>query len=164
LKEKISDFLIQNLGFLPPELVVMIVSAMPILELRGGLPLAYLHFDFSLMKSFFLSVLGNMLPVVPILLLFQPVSKWLLQFKWYKKLYDWLYNRTMRKSKDIEKYGAIGLMLFTAVPLPTTGAYSACVAALLFSIRFRYAFLSISLGVIIAGILVSMGLLSISIF
>ncbi|WP_456278151.1 COG2426 family protein [Bacillus sp. AK128] len=164
MKEKISDFLVQNLTFLPPELLVMIVSAMPILELRGGLPLAYLHYDFSLVKSFFLSVIGNILPVIPILLLFQPVSKWLLQFKWYNKLYNWLYHRTMKKSKDVERYGAIGLMLFTAVPFPTTGAYSACIAALLFSIRFHYALISISLGVVIAGILVSLGLLSISIF
>jgi uncharacterized membrane protein len=164
MKEKISDFLVQNLTFLPPELLVMIVSAMPILELRGGLPLAYLHYDFTLAKSFILSVVGNIIPVIPILLLFQPISKRLLQFNWYRKLYDWLYNRTMKKSNNIEKYGAIGLMLFTAVPFPTTGAYSACVAALLFSIRFRYALISISLGVVVAGILVSLGLLSISIF
>ncbi|WP_246940749.1 COG2426 family protein [Bacillus pinisoli] len=164
MKEKISDYLVQNLTFLPPELIVLVVSAMPILELRGGLPLAYLHYDFSLAKSFILSVIGNILPIIPILLLFQPVSKWLLRFNWYNKLYNWLHKRTMRKSKDIEKYGALGLMLFTAVPLPTTGAYSACVAALLFSIRFHYAFFAISLGVVVAGILVSLGLLSFSIF
>jgi uncharacterized membrane protein len=164
MKEKISDFIIQNLEFLPPELIVIIISAMPILELRGGLPLAYLHYDFTILKSFLISVLGNALPIVPILLFFQPISRWMQKFNWYNRFYNWLHNRTMKKSNDVQKYGAIGLIIFTAVPLPTTGAYSACLAALLFNIRFPYAFLSIFSGVVIAGILVSLGLLSFSIF
>ncbi|MCA1031882.1 small multi-drug export protein [Bacillus timonensis] len=164
MKEKIKEYIIHNLDFLPPELIVIIVSAMPILELRGGLPLAYLHYDFSLVKSSILSVFGNILPIIPLLLLFQPISKWLLRYKWYKKMYDWLYHRTLKKSTSVEKYGAIGLMLFTALPLPTTGAYSACVAASIFAIRFRYAFLSISAGVIVAALIVGLGMFSFSIF
>ncbi|MDF0726799.1 small multi-drug export protein [Cytobacillus sp. S13-E01] len=163
MKEKLKEYLVQNLDFLPPELIVLIVSAMPIVELRGGLPLAYIHYDFSLVKSFVLSVIGNLLPLIPLLLLFQPISKWLMRFGLYRKMYDWLYNRTLKKSNSIEKYGAIGLMLFTALPLPTTGAYSACVAASIFLIRMRYAFISIALGVVIAAIIVSFGMFSISI-
>lgn len=164
MKERLKEYLIQSLDFLPPELIVLIVSAMPIIELRGGLPLAYIHYDFSLVKSFVLSVIGNLLPLVPLLLLFRPTSKWLMRFSWYRKMYEWLYHRTIKKSSNIEKYGAIGLMLFTALPLPTTGAYSACVAASIFVISFRYAFFSIALGVIIAAIIVSLGMFSISIF
>ncbi|MBD8069321.1 small multi-drug export protein [Bacillus sp. PS06] len=137
---------------------------MPILELRGGLPLAYLYYEFDLVYSAVISVIGNILPVIPLLLLFRPISSLLMRFQWYKKMYDWLYNRTMNKSGNVQKYGALGLILFTAVPLPTTGAWSACVAASIFAIPFRYAFLSISIGIIVAAILVSLGLLSISIF
>ncbi|WLR49982.1 small multi-drug export protein [Bacillus tianshenii] len=162
MKEKIVDYLVENFSFLPPELIVILVSAMPILELRGGLPLAYATFEFSFWKSFFLSVFGNFLPIIPLLLLFQPLSNWLMRFKWYEKMYDWLYHRTLKKSGNVEKYGAIGLILFTAVPLPTTGAYSACVAASIFAIGFRYALIAITTGVIIAGL--GIGILSYSIF
>jgi uncharacterized membrane protein len=164
MKERIKDYLVQNLEFLPPEIIIIVISALPILELRGGLPLAYIHYDFSLLKSILLSVCGNLLPLIPILLLFHPLSKWLMRFRGYKKMYNWLYHRTLKKGNNVEKYGALGLLLFTALPLPTTGAYSACVAAAIFGIRFRYAFLAISLGVICAAIIVSLGLLSISIF
>lgn len=162
MKEKITQFIIEHFSFLPPEMIVIFISALPILELRGGLPIAYAYYEFSFWKSFFLSVFGNLLPIIPLLLLFQPLSNWLLRFKWYEKMYNWLYHRTIQKSKNVEKYGAIGLILFTAIPLPTTGAYSACVAASIFVIRFKYAFLSIAAGVIIAGL--GIGLLSYSIW
>lgn len=164
MKEKLEESLVQSLNFLPPELVVIVVSALPILELRGGLPLAYLHFSFSLWKSSLLSIFGNLLPIFPMLILFQPVSNWLMRLKPYKRVYDWLYQRTLKKSSNVEKYGAIGLMLFTALPLPTTGAYSACVAAIIFGISFRYAVLSIAAGVLVAAIIMSAGLASFSLF
>ncbi|MFC4320914.1 COG2426 family protein [Litchfieldia salsa] len=164
MKEALRDFLVKHLDFLPPELIVIVISAMPILELRGGLPLAYIYYEFDIIYSAVISIVGNILPIAPLLLLFKPISSQLMRFNWYKKLYDWLYHRTMNKSGNVEKYGAIGLILFTALPLPTTGAWSACVAASLFAIPFRYAFISISIGVLIATILVSLGLLSFSIF
>lgn len=162
MRERLIDFFIEAFGFLPSEWIVIFISAMPILELRGGLPVAYGIYDFSFLKSFLLSVFGNMLPIIPLLLLFQPISNWLMRFPWYQKMYQWLYNRTMKKSGNVEKFGAIGLILFTAVPLPTTGAYSACLAAAFFAIRFWYAFISIVIGVLVAGTVV--GILSYSIF
>lgn len=161
LKENLIDFFITTFDFLPSELVVMMISSMPILELRGGLPVAYGVYDFSFTKSYLLSVVGNTLPVIPLLLLFQPISNWFMRFKWYEHMYTWLYERTMKKSSNVEKFGALGLILFTAVPLPTTGAYSACLAAGIFAIRFRYAFLSIFVGILIAGIVI--GALSFSV-
>ncbi|RBW70639.1 ligand-binding protein SH3 [Bacillus taeanensis] len=133
---------------------------MPILELRGGIPLAR-SFDFSLWEALFYSIIGNILPVIPLLLLFKPLSDWFLRFAWYEKMYNWLYHRTIKNSKNVERYGALGLVLFTAVPLPTTGAYSACVAAALFSIRFKYAFTAIAAGILIAGLGVGLAIYSI---
>ncbi|WP_227937823.1 COG2426 family protein [Alkalihalobacillus deserti] len=150
MKEAIKQFIFDHFSFLPPELLVVFISALPILELRGGIPVAHqLGFTFS--EALLYGIGGNLLPIIPILLLFQPISKWMLRFKGYKRFYDWLYNRTMRKSDNVEKFGAIGLILFTAIPLPTTGAYSACLAAILFFIPFRYALTAIATGVIIAG-------------
>ncbi len=143
--------MVETFGFLPPELLVVLVSAMPILELRGGIPLAA-TLGLSFGEALFYGILGNLLPIIPILILFRPISKWMLRFPLYKRFYDWLYSRTLKKSDKVEKFGAIGLILFTAVPLPTTGAYSASLAAILFFVPFRSAFLAIATGVVIAGV------------
>ncbi|WP_202595333.1 COG2426 family protein [Halalkalibacter okhensis] len=150
VKEAIKQFVFEHFGFLPPELIVVLISALPILELRGGIPVAH-QLGLSYWEALLYGIGGNLLPIIPILLLFQPISKWFLRFNAYKRFYDWLYNRTMKKSDKVEKFGAIGLILFTAVPLPTTGAYSASLAAILFFIPFRFAFFAIATGVVIAG-------------
>lgn len=160
LKEAIQEFILNTFGFLPQELLVVIISALPILELRGGIPLAA-YYGFSYWEAFFYGVLGNLLPIIPLLLFFQPISRWMLRFSWYEKFYHWLFDRAKRKSKEVQKYGAIGLTIFTAVPFPTTGAYTACLLAMLFFIRVRVAFIAISAGVIIAGIGVTLVVYSI---
>lgn len=151
MKEALQTFFIENLSFLPSELIVVIISAMPILELRGGIPVAA-AFGLTWYEAFMYGMIGNLLPILPILILFRPISTFMMRFPLYKRFYDWLYKRTMRKSDKVEKYGALGLILFTAVPLPTTGAYSACLAAILFFIPTRLAFIAIAFGVFIAGV------------
>lgn len=139
---------------LPRELVVIIIGALPIAELRGAIPLA-LSFGFSMSKAFWLSVLGNIIPIVPALFLLEPVSNRLRRFKLWARFFDWIFERTKKNSDAIQKYEALGLAIFVAIPLPMTGAWSGVVAASLFKIRFKYAFLAISLGVIGAGLIVS---------
>ncbi len=156
--EQILNFL----SGLPDEWIVVIISSLPFIELRGALPVGMSLFHMGFWEAFMLSVAGNILPVLPLLILFRPMSRWMMRFSWYEKFYDWLYHRTLKKSESVEKYGALGLILFTAVPLPTTGAWTACVAASLFDIKIKYSFPAISLGVVIAGFLV--GGLSKSIF
>jgi uncharacterized membrane protein len=135
------------------ELVVLIVSALPISELRGGLPLA-LAYKMHWFKALWLSVLGNSIIIIPTLLLLESVSNYLRRWKMWDRFFTWLFNRTRRHSDSVEKYGAIGLAIFVAIPLPMTGAWSGCIAAYLFGIRFRYALPSIFLGVVGAGIIV----------
>lgn len=139
---------------LSKELIVLLVSALPISELRGAMPLA-VAMGMSLKKAFMLSVAGNIAPIIPILFFLEPVSVKLRHFKLFARFFDWFFERTKRKAGLIEKFEALGLMLFVAVPLPVTGAWTGCVAASLFKIRFRYAVLAISAGVLIAGIIVA---------
>ncbi|WP_245308181.1 COG2426 family protein [Halalkalibacter urbisdiaboli] len=160
MKETIQQFVLDHFGFLPQEALVMFISALPILELRAGIPIAA-ALGLTATEAFLYGIIGNILPIIPILLLFRPVSKWMLRFSLYKRFYDWLYNRTMKKSNNVEKFGAIGLILFTAVPLPTTGAWSASLAAILFFIPFRSAFIAISTGVVVAGVGVTLFVYSI---
>jgi uncharacterized membrane protein len=135
------------------ETVVLIVSALPVSELRGGIPLA-LSFGFSYAKAFWLAVLGNSVIIIPTLLLLDSASKFLMRWNIFNRYFTWLFARTHKHSDAVEKYGAIGLIIFVAIPLPMTGAWTGCVAAYLFGIKLRYAFPSILLGVMCAGIIV----------
>ncbi|MBU4252428.1 MAG: small multi-drug export protein [Candidatus Omnitrophica bacterium] len=148
------NIILQYLNQLPKDYVVMIVGALPISELRGAIPLG-LSFGMPLVKAFWLSVLGNCLIVAPALFLFVPVTNVLRRFKIWARFFDWVFERTKKNSDAIQKYEALGLAIFVAIPLPMTGAWSGVIAASLFKIRFRYAFLAIIAGVICAGLIVS---------
>ncbi|PIP21145.1 MAG: ligand-binding protein SH3 [Candidatus Omnitrophica bacterium CG23_combo_of_CG06-09_8_20_14_all_40_11] len=148
------NIIINWLKDVPKEYIVMLVGALPISELRGAIPLA-LSFGMPMTKAFWLSVLGNSIPVAPALFLLEPVSNRLRRFKIWSRFFDWLFERTKKKADTIQKYEALGLAIFVAVPLPMTGAWSGVIAASLFKIKFRYAFLAILAGVIGAGLIVS---------
>ncbi|MCG8429981.1 MAG: small multi-drug export protein [Candidatus Omnitrophica bacterium] len=148
------EAVLDGLGGIPRELAVMILGALPVSELRGAIPLG-LYYGFGLPKTFLLAVAGNLVPVVPLLILLEPVSNGLRRFPLWARFFEWLFERTRRRAETVQKYEALGLILFVAVPLPVTGAWTAAVAATLFKIRFRYAFWAIVCGVLIAGGVVS---------
>lgn len=148
------DIIINWLKDIPKEYIVIIVGMLPVSELRGALPLA-LSFGMSIQKAFWLSVSGNISFVAPALFLFEPVSGALRKFKLWSCFFDWVFERTKKNADTVQKYEALGLAIFVAIPLPMTGAWSGVVAASLFKIRFRYAFIAILIGVICAGLIVS---------
>jgi|Deesub1362A_J573_1020465.scaffolds.fasta_scaffold04583_2 uncharacterized membrane protein len=151
----------------PPELVVIVIAALPVSELRGAIPMALKIYGMSPWKSYILAVFGNLLPVPVLLLFLGRVESYLRsRFSIFDSFFSWLFSRTRRRTKDkVEKYGALGLVPFVALPLPVTGAWTGVAAAYVFGIRFRYAFPAIALGVVIAGVIVtlaSLGALSIA--
>ncbi len=148
------ESLLNTLAFLPKEIIVFIVAALPVLELRGAIPIG-LSMGLETKEAVLFSIIGNLLPVIPVLFLLEPVSSYLRRFWIFKKFFDWLYARTKKRSALIEKYEFLGLILFVAIPLPITGAWTGCVAATLFKLRLRYAFLAIMTGVCIAAIIVT---------
>lgn len=135
------------------EWAVFFTAWLPVVELRGAIPLA-ISLGIPPLKAFWLSVIGNIIPVIPLLLLLQPLREFLCKhFALVERFFAWLDRRTVKKSGYIDKYGALGLVLFTAIPLPTTGAWTASFAAIIFKIRFRYAFPAILAGILLAGII-----------
>ena len=138
---------------IPKEYLVMITGALPIAEVRGAIPLA-LSLGFSVQKAFWLSVLGNLSFIIPALFIFEPVARSLRKFKLWSRFFDWVFERTRRNSEAIQKYEALGLAVFVAIPLPMTGAWSGVIAATLFKIRFRYALIAIVAGVLAAAAIV----------
>lgn len=145
---------LKEITHIPKEYMVIIIGALPVLELRWAIPQA-LWWKMSIFKAFWLSVLGNIIPIIPVLFLLEPVSNKLRKFKLWSRFFEWLSERTKKRADVIQKYEALGLALFVAVPIPGTGAWTGCLAASLFKIRFRYAFIAILAGVIGAGIIVS---------
>ena len=149
------EAILRGLHGLPKEWVVLVVATLPIAELRLAIPLG-LSFGMPLAKVFMLSLIGNIIPVAPILFLLAPVSQRLRRFKLWARFFDWLFTRTKKRAEAVQKYEALGLALFVAIPLPMTGAWTGAIAASLFKIRFRYAFIATIAGIIIAGIIVSL--------
>jgi len=147
--------LIHFLKGLPEDAITFIVAALPVAELRVSIPLAC-GMGHSLTRALLVSYAGNIFPIIPLLLLLEPVSNKLRRFPAWKRFFDWLFEKTKQKADLIQKYEALGLMLFVAVPLPGTGAWTGSIAASLFKIKFRYAFPAIVGGVIIAGVIVAL--------
>ncbi len=139
-------------------LIVLLTAASPILELRGSIPLAIFQYNFSPLAAFVLSVIGNILPVIILLKYLEPVSNFLSEKSaMFKKFFNWLFTRTCAKhSKSFEIWGSVALVIFVAIPLPLTGAYSGVVAAFVFCIPPKKALPLISLGVALAGIIVTL--------
>jgi uncharacterized membrane protein len=129
----------------------------PISELRGAIPVAIGIYKMNPLDAFLLSIFGNILPVAPLLLYLNTMERWLRRFSIFNKFFNWLFERTKRKlSDDIARYEALALCIFVALPLPATGAWTGCAAAFLFGMKFRHAFPAILLGVVIAGIIVTL--------
>ena len=132
---------------------VLMVSAMPLSELRGGIPLA-LYLGFSPLESYILAVLGNLIPVPFILLLLDKIKN--IKIKFISKIYLATTTRIEKRRSIIEKYGYVGLMLFVAVPLPITGAWTGSLLAFLLGLNKLKSFLAISVGVSLAGVIVTL--------
>jgi uncharacterized membrane protein len=131
------------------------LSILPIAELRGGIPYAIAN-DLNPLLTFFICVGANIL-VFPIVFFFlEFLHPLFLKIDLYKRLFDKFIIKTREKvGNKIEKYGFWGLMIFVMIPLPVTGAYTGSFAAWLFNIPKKKAFLAVSLGVIMAGIIVT---------
>jgi len=143
-----------SLGF-SKEAVVVIISALPVVELRGALPVAINLFGFSWYYALLLAILGNLIPVPLLLLFFGTISHRLSKIDIFKRWFNRLEEHTRRRGKIVERYKRTGLVLFVAVPLPVTGAWTGSLAATIFKVRFKHAFLSILTGVCIAGAIVT---------
>ncbi|NOR18126.1 small multi-drug export [candidate division WOR-3 bacterium] len=139
-----------------PEVAVFLTSMLPIIELRGALPMAINLFQIAWPKAFLISFIGNLVPVPFILWLLKPIVKILSKIKPLGIFFKWLFERTRRKGdKVIEKYEEIGLLAFVAIPLPGTGAWTGALIAFLFGLDFKKSFLVITIGVFIAGVIVT---------
>lgn len=136
----------------------LLIAMIPIGELRVALPLALTKYNIYLPLAFLISVIGNMLPVIFIVYFLEPIHLFLSKhsrfFRWF---FNWLFHYTRKRhSKKFEVLEEVALVTFVAIPLPMTGAWSGALAAFVFGIPPKKSLPLITLGVIIAGIIVSL--------
>ena len=150
------DFIVELFKSVPHSVATVLIAAMPIAELRGAIPVAIRLYGMDPLTAYLLAVIGNMLPVVPLLLFLESVSDYMRRWAFWDVFFNWLFRRTYHRHNAMyERYGTIALALFVAIPLPVTGAWTGCAAAFVFGIQFRHALLAILAGVLIAGIIVT---------
>ena len=143
------------------ELIVFIISLMPILELRGGLIAAAL-LGLDIVPAFIICLIGNLLPLPFILWFITPIFNRLKKTKHLSKLVTKLENKALAKKDKIEKAEFWGLLFFVGIPLPGTGGWTGCLIASLINMDKKKAMTAATCGVLLAGIIVgtfSFGLL-----
>lgn len=140
------------------ELKIFLIAMSPFLELRGSIPVALGVYDLPIYLAYFISIVGNLVPVVFLLLLLESVSRILSsRFNFFNRFFTWLFERTRKKhAAKFERFKELALIMFVAIPLPFTGAWTGSLCAFVFGIPFKKAFPLISLGVIIAGLIVTL--------
>ena len=138
------------------ELITFLLGMAPISEVRGAIPFG-LTAGLPLNKTLFLAALGSTAVVIPLLLLLDVVSKWLsANTKMFKAFFKWLFVKTRRHSKLIDRWETFGLVVIASIPLPMFGVWTGCAAAFVFRIRFWRAFWALFCGNLIAITLVTL--------
>ena len=156
-----TDIINRLLETIPPWISIMGISMMPFPELRGAIPIAITVYKMNPFVSYFLAVTGNIIPIYPVLVSLDAITRKLRRFRTLDAQFDRLFSKTCRcHSEKFEKYGTIALIPIVALPLPMTGAWSGCVAAFIFGIQKRHSFPAIVAGIILSGVIITVLTLS----
>lgn len=153
MSDVLINWFVTNLGGkVGKELILFIISMVPILELRWGLLAAGPAFlNIPMWRAIPVGIIGNLLPIPFILLLITKIFDWMKGTKRLKPVVEKLEKKAMSQSANIEKYEFWGLVAFVGIPLPGTGAWTGALIAALLGIRFRKAFPAIVIGVCLAA-------------
>lgn len=159
MSEKIVNAIVGAFGGLTAiaygrEILVFIISLMPILELRGGL-LAAALLGLDPLPSYIISIIGNVLPVPFILLLITKVLAWMRnsKVKFFNKIAKWLDEKVEKHKGQIEKFGYLGVVLFVGIPLPGTGTWTGSLIASVLNMDKKKTFLAVMVGLVMASII-----------
>lgn len=143
-------------SWLSPEIIIFLISLLPVLELRGGLIAAAL-LGVDWVVAFPICVIGNALPIPFILLFIRKIFDFIKRtnFLWMGKLVEKLDAHAQKKSRGVEAASFWGLFAFVAIPLPGTGGWTGALIANILNVKFKRASWIIALGILTAGIITS---------
>ena len=132
------------------------MSLVPVLELRGAIIYAHTQ-GLNPILSYIVCVIGNMLPVPFIILFIRPIFDWMKKkASWMRRLVERMEAKAHSKSEKIRKYEMLGLFLLVAIPLPGTGAWTGSLVAAMLGMRLKHASPMIFIGVLTAGLIVTL--------
>jgi len=143
---------------LRPEFLTFLLALLPVVELRGAIPIALGVFDLGIVSAFAWAWFGSIIPGIILVYGLGFISDTLSRYSsFFKKFFTWWFERTHRRFWErFQKLGSLALILFVAIPLPVTGVWTGSVAAFLFGVKKPKAVLLIAVGSFIAGIIVSL--------
>lgn len=149
-------------------LIVFLVSMVPIVELRGAIPIAE-SMNLNIFAYYPIAIIGNMLPVPIIYLFARKILEWGKDKKFIGKFFTWCLEKGKKGGEKLKATAGnsgifLALLLFVGIPLPGTGAWTGTLAASLLDLDFKTSILAVSLGVILAGVIMSLGSKIVSIF
>ena len=146
-----------------PEIKILLIAMSPFVELRGAIPVAIGYYHFSAFSAFWISVIGNILPVFFILGLLEAVYRFLTQhFYFFNRFFAWLFEKTRRNHQaKFARWKELALIILVAIPLPLSGAWTGSLCAFVFGIPWKKSLPLIFLGVLIAGMIVTLATLGI---
>lgn len=150
-----TDDLVQGLtewlgGSVPGELIAFLISLLPVLELRGGLIAASLM-HVPLGPAFVICYIGNLLPIPFILLFIRRIIDYFKKTRLLRGFAEWLERKSEKNREKVTRYEVLGLLLFVAIPLPGTGAWTGALVAAMLDMRMKKSLPVIALGVLVAG-------------
>lgn len=144
-------------GNIPPQLATFLIAIIPISELRASIPIGIKVYHLSIWSAYFWSVLGNLVPMILILLILQPIADFLSRhFKIFHKFFEWLFEHTRKRGmKKFETWGEAAVFVLTATPIPLLGGWSGPLVAFVFNIKLKKSIPLVILGCMAAGIIVT---------
>jgi uncharacterized membrane protein len=139
-----------------PLLISGLISTVPIFELRGGIPVGIALFELNPFLVYPVAVCFNLVPVLPVLLLLNPIRRLLENRPVFRSFFVAVDKKAGKNRNLMHKYKEVGLMLFVAVPLPVTGAWTGSLVSAVMGLRPLKSFFFIACGVGIAGVIVTL--------
>lgn len=135
--------------------MTFIVSMVPVIELRGAIPLGVLN-GLDVEIAMLVSILGNLVPVPFIIIFIRKIFKWMQsKNETLEKVVHKMEEKADKKKDQVLKYEFWGLMILVAIPLPGTGAWTGALVAAMLDMQLKRAFPAIALGVLFAGVIVT---------
>jgi len=140
----------------PPELATFLIAMVPISELRAAIPVGIKVYHLSAWSAYLWSVLGNLVPMILIVLVLEPIAGFLSRnVRLFHRFFEWLFEHTRKRGeKKFERWGELAVFVLTATPIPLLGGWTGPLAAFVFNVKLRKSIPLIILGCITAGVIV----------
>lgn len=146
------------------QLLTILISMLPVIELKGAIPIAINRYGLPWWQAYIFGVLGTMISAFLIIIFLDVISKWLSKISiHFKKIFNWLCDRTRSKhAQKLEKYQELALFIISAIPLPIIGgAWTAALVAFVFGLNINKALFFIFLGTMVSGAIFTLGTLGV---